>query len=106
MTTLGEMPRKDPTCSVCGVGFTSQEPIAWTVGRERIHESCIELARVAAESARRAAEEARAAAEDARAAAVEQRALMDEVRATMAAYEQALKREAPAREPRPRDGAR
>lgn len=39
MTTLGEMPRKDPTCSVCGVGFTSQEPIAWTVGRERIHES-------------------------------------------------------------------
>ena len=52
MTTLGEMPRKDPTCSVCGVGFTSQEPIAWTVGRERIHESCIELARVAAPGAR------------------------------------------------------
>jgi hypothetical protein len=48
LTTLGEMRRKDPTCSVCGVGFTSQEPIAWTVGRERIHESCIDLARVAA----------------------------------------------------------
>ena len=69
-------------------------------------ELLLELARVAAESARRAAEEARAAAEDARAAAVEQRALMEEVRATMAAYEQALKREAPVREPRSRDGAR
>lgn len=48
MTTLGEMRRKDPICNVCGVGFTSGEPVAWTVGRERIHESCIDLARVAA----------------------------------------------------------
>ena len=48
MTTLGEMRRKDPTCPVCGLGFTSGEPVAWTVGRDRIHESCIALARVAA----------------------------------------------------------
>jgi hypothetical protein len=48
MTTLGEMPRKPPTCAVCGVGFTAGEPVAWTVGRDRIHETCIDLARVAA----------------------------------------------------------
>ncbi len=48
MTTLGEMRRKEPTCGVCGLGFSSGEPVAWTVGRERIHESCIDLARVAA----------------------------------------------------------
>ena len=46
MTTLGEMRRKEPTCSVCGQGFTSGQPVAWTVGRDRIHESCIEVARV------------------------------------------------------------
>jgi hypothetical protein len=48
MTTLGEMPRRLPTCTVCGLGFTAGEPVAWTVGRDRIHESCIDLARVAA----------------------------------------------------------
>lgn len=48
MTTLGEMRRKDPTCTVCGLGLTVGEPVAWTVGRDRIHESCIDLARVAA----------------------------------------------------------
>jgi hypothetical protein len=42
------MRRKEPTCAVCGVGFTSGEPVAWTVGRDRIHEACIDLARVAA----------------------------------------------------------
>jgi len=47
MTTLGAMPRKQPMCAVCGLGFTRGEPVAWTVGRERIHESCIDLARVA-----------------------------------------------------------
>jgi hypothetical protein len=47
MTTLGHMRRKAPTCSICGLGFTSGEPVAWTVGRDRIHESCIDLARVA-----------------------------------------------------------
>lgn len=46
MTTLGELRRKEPTCSVCGQGFTGGQPVAWTVGRERIHESCIEVARV------------------------------------------------------------
>jgi hypothetical protein len=48
MTTLGEMKRKEPTCAICGVGFRAGEPVAWTVGRDRIHESCIDLARVAA----------------------------------------------------------
>lgn len=48
MTTLGEMRRKSPTCAVCGLGFTSGEPVAWTVGRDRIHEACIDLARVSA----------------------------------------------------------
>lgn len=48
MTTLGEMRRKEPTCAVCGLGFAPGEPIAWTVGRDRIHEACIDLARVAA----------------------------------------------------------
>ena len=48
MTTLGEMQRKQPTCSVCSLGFGRGEPVAWTVGRDRIHESCIDLARVAA----------------------------------------------------------
>jgi hypothetical protein len=48
MTTLGEMRRKEPTCTVCGLGFAIGEPVAWTVGRDRIHESCIDLARVAA----------------------------------------------------------
>ena len=48
MTTLGEMKRKEPTCAVCGLGFKVGEAVAWTVGRDRIHESCIELARVAA----------------------------------------------------------
>ena len=33
---------------MCGAGFTRGEPVAWTVGRDRIHESCIDLARVAA----------------------------------------------------------
>src|SRR5688500_2093425 len=47
MTTLGGMRRKQPTCPVCGRGCTRDEPVAWSVGRERIHESCIELARVA-----------------------------------------------------------
>lgn len=48
MTTLGEMKRKEPACAVCGLAFTPGEPIAWTVGRDRIHESCIDVARVAA----------------------------------------------------------
>jgi hypothetical protein len=48
VTTLGEMRRKDPTCPVCGIGFNVGEPVAWTVGRDRIHEACIDLARVAA----------------------------------------------------------
>jgi hypothetical protein len=48
MTTLGEMRRRQPTCPICGLGFTSGEPVAWTVGRDRIHEACIDLARVAA----------------------------------------------------------
>ena len=48
MTTLGEMRPKEPTCAVCGAGFARGEPVAWTVGRDRIHESCIDLARVAA----------------------------------------------------------
>ena len=48
ITTLGEMRRKRPTCATCGLGFTSGEPVAWTVGRDRIHEACIDLARVAA----------------------------------------------------------
>jgi hypothetical protein len=48
MTTLGEMRRKDPTCAICGVGFAPGEPVAWTVGRDRIHEACIDVARVAA----------------------------------------------------------
>jgi hypothetical protein len=42
------MPRKEPTCPVCGAAFTAGEPVAWSVGRERIHESCLDLARVAA----------------------------------------------------------
>jgi hypothetical protein len=48
MTTLGEMRRKTPTCAVCGLGLRTGEPVAWTVGRERIHEACIDLARVSA----------------------------------------------------------
>jgi hypothetical protein len=48
VTTLGDMRRKDPTCPVCGIGFNVGEPVAWTVGRDRIHEACIDLARVAA----------------------------------------------------------
>jgi hypothetical protein len=48
MTTLGEMRRREPTCTVCGVGFTAGEPVAWTVGRDRLHEACLDLARVAA----------------------------------------------------------
>lgn len=48
ITTLGDMRRKQPSCAVCGLGFTRGEPVAWTVGRDRIHESCIDLARVAA----------------------------------------------------------
>jgi hypothetical protein len=48
MTTLGEMRRKEPTCYVCGLAFKAGEAVAWTVGRDRIHESCIDLARVAA----------------------------------------------------------
>lgn len=35
-------------CAVCGLGLSSGEPVAWTVGRDRIHEACIDLARVAA----------------------------------------------------------
>ena len=41
------MRRKQPACAICGLGLTSGEPVAWTVGRDRIHESCIDLARVA-----------------------------------------------------------
>lgn len=48
MTTLGHMKRKTPVCNVCGLGFTTGERVAWTVGRDRIHETCIDLARVAA----------------------------------------------------------
>jgi hypothetical protein len=48
MTTLGEMRRKTPTCTVCGLGLSTGEPVAWTVGRDRIHEACIDLARVSA----------------------------------------------------------
>jgi hypothetical protein len=48
MTTLGEMRRKEPTCPVCGQGFPPGQPVAWTVGRDRIHESCIDRARVSA----------------------------------------------------------
>ena len=47
ITTLGEMRRKPPACGICGLDLRNGEPVAWTVGRERIHESCIELARVA-----------------------------------------------------------
>src|SRR5687768_13821740 len=48
MTTLAEMRRKQPACATCGLDLASGEPVAWTVGRDRIHESCIGLARVAA----------------------------------------------------------
>jgi hypothetical protein len=48
ITTLGEMRRKESTCAVCGLRFGAGEPVAWTVGRDRIHESCIDLARVTA----------------------------------------------------------
>jgi hypothetical protein len=30
---------------VCGIDCGDGEPVAWSVGRERIHESCIDLAR-------------------------------------------------------------
>src|SRR5687767_12613483 len=43
--SLGEMPHKRPTCPVCGIGCADGGPVAWSVGRERIHESCIDLAR-------------------------------------------------------------
>lgn len=43
--SLGEMPHKRPTCPVCGIGCADGEPVAWSVGRERIHEACIDAAR-------------------------------------------------------------
>lgn len=48
MTTLGEMKRRQPTCPVCGLRLAAGEPVAWTVGRDRIHERCLDFARVAA----------------------------------------------------------
>jgi len=54
--SLGEMPPKRSSCPVCGIGCGDGEPVAWSVGRERIHESCIDLARWAApDTARHAA---------------------------------------------------
>lgn len=47
VTTLGDLRRTQPPCAICGLPLTSGEPVAWTVGRDRIHESCIDLARVA-----------------------------------------------------------
>jgi hypothetical protein len=41
MTTLGEMKHREPTCTVCGLGFAAGERVAWTVGRDRLHEACI-----------------------------------------------------------------
>ena len=43
--SLGEMPHRRLTCQVCDVGYGDGEPVAWSVGRARIHESCIEAAR-------------------------------------------------------------
>lgn len=43
--SLGEMPHRRLTCHVCGLGCGDGEPVAWSVGRERIHESCVDLAR-------------------------------------------------------------
>ena len=48
MTTLGEMRPGEPRCAVCGLGFARGARVAWTVGRDRLHESCIDVARVAA----------------------------------------------------------
>ena len=48
VTTLGEMRRKEPTCAICGLAMTTGQAVAWTVGRDRIPESCIDLARIAA----------------------------------------------------------
>jgi hypothetical protein len=42
------MPHKRPTCPVCGIRCGASEPVAWSVGRERIHETCIDRARWAA----------------------------------------------------------
>jgi len=47
LTTLGDMRRTQPPCGICGLPLTIGEPVAWTVGRDRIHESCIDLARLA-----------------------------------------------------------
>jgi hypothetical protein len=46
MATLGGLPHMPPTCRVCGLDCTRGEPVAWSIGRDRIHESCIDLALV------------------------------------------------------------
>lgn len=44
-SSLGEMPHRRLPCTVCGIGCGNGEPVAWSVGRGRIHESCIDVAR-------------------------------------------------------------
>ena len=47
------MPPRRLTCPVCGICCGDGEPVAWGVGRARIHEWCIDLARWATPDTRR-----------------------------------------------------